>query len=49
MMLGSDYPFSLGEAEPGTLVQTSRYLTDEQKIKLRGTNAIEFFGLADAR
>lgn len=49
VMLGSDYPFPLGEAEPGTLVQTSRYLTDEQKIKLLGTNAIEFFGLADAR
>jgi aminocarboxymuconate-semialdehyde decarboxylase len=46
VMLGSDYPFPLGEQQIGSLVRASRDLTQDQKAKLLGGNAARFFSLA---
>lgn len=45
VILGSDYPFPLGEDHPGLLVESSETLTESQKTKLLETNALEFLGL----
>lgn len=45
VMLGSDYPFPLGELEPGSLVAGSAQLGEEAKVKVAGGNAASFFGL----
>lgn len=45
VMLGSDYPFPLGELEPGELVAGSTKLSTETKAKVAGDNAARFFGL----
>lgn len=42
--LGTDYPFPLGELEPGKLIQGMDY-SDEKKEKLLGKNAMEWLGL----
>jgi aminocarboxymuconate-semialdehyde decarboxylase len=47
VMLGSDYPFPLGEHRVGTLIRASR-LSAPAKDRLLGGNAEEFFGLRDA-
>jgi len=46
-MLGSDYPFPLGEQKIGDLVKnnTSDFLNDEQRSRMLGQNAIDFFKL----
>ena len=44
VVLGSDYPFPLGEERVGALVRNSR-LTPEVKAKLLGGNASKFLGL----
>jgi len=44
VMLGSDYPFPLGEHRVGTLIRSSR-LTTPAKERLLGGNAVEFLGL----
>jgi aminocarboxymuconate-semialdehyde decarboxylase len=44
VVLGSDYPFPLGEQEVGTLVLTSKYLSDTAKEKILGVNAMRFLG-----
>jgi len=44
VMLGSDYPFPLGEHRVGTLIRTS-HLTAQAKDRLLGGNALEFLGL----
>ncbi|CAN7945254.1 unnamed protein product [Ixodes hexagonus] len=44
-MLGSDYPFPLGEADlPGRLIQESS-LSEAIKEKLLWTNAADFLGI----
>jgi len=43
--LGSDYPFPLGEAEPGALVETIGAFTDAQRAQLLGGTAREFLAL----
>lgn len=48
VMLGSDYPFPLGEAQPGKIIEESP-LTAKQKEKLLGLNALEFFGVKSAQ
>jgi tryptophan 2,3-dioxygenase len=47
VMLGSDYPFPLGEHHVGSLIRTSN-LSQESKDLLLGGNAVSFLGLAGA-
>ncbi len=44
VMLGSDYPFPLGEHRVGSLIRSSQ-LADAAKDRLLGGNAAEFLGL----
>jgi aminocarboxymuconate-semialdehyde decarboxylase len=46
VMLGSDYPFPLGEARVGALVSGADALGDAAQRKIGGANAVAFFGLA---
>jgi aminocarboxymuconate-semialdehyde decarboxylase len=48
VMLGSDYPFPLGEQRVGALIRSSQ-LTDQAKARLLGANAVEFLGLKGRR
>lgn len=43
--LGSDYPFPLGEAKPGKLIETMTDLSAKQKAQLLSKTAREFLGL----
>lgn len=45
VMLGSDYPFPLGEQSIGKLVADQPWLTAADKDAIYARNAIEFFGL----
>lgn len=45
VMLGSDYPFPLGELEIGTLVQSAAFLDDTQRAAILGGNAGRWLGL----
>jgi aminocarboxymuconate-semialdehyde decarboxylase len=42
IMLGSDYPYPLGERPVGRVVQKSDFLTEADKAKILGDNAVEF-------
>lgn len=42
--LGTDYPFPLGEPEPGKLIEEMPY-SDEIKAKMLGLNALDWLGL----
>jgi aminocarboxymuconate-semialdehyde decarboxylase len=44
--LGSDYPFPLGEAQPGALIESMTELTDHDKDRLLSGTAREFLALA---
>src|SRR6516164_5276746 len=44
VMLGSDYPYPLGEERIGELIRKSRF-SDVVKRKMLASNAGEFFGL----
>ncbi len=44
-MLGSDYPFPLGEHHPGKLIESMSNLDEALKDKLVAGNACEFLGL----
>jgi len=44
IVLGSDYPFPLGEHHPGKLIESMSELSVESKEKLLWKNAIEFLG-----
>jgi aminocarboxymuconate-semialdehyde decarboxylase len=46
--LGSDYPFPLGELEPGKLIEESRFEETEKARMLHGT-ALEWLGLSKER
>jgi aminocarboxymuconate-semialdehyde decarboxylase len=43
--LGSDYPFPLGEAEPGKLIDSMPDLSEETKQRLFGGTAMEWLGM----
>jgi aminocarboxymuconate-semialdehyde decarboxylase len=43
--LGSDYPFPLGEAEPGRLIESLADLSAETRQRLLAGTALEFLGL----
>jgi len=45
VLLGSDYPFPLGELKIGDLVANHAQLSSEAKAKILGSNAIRFFDL----
>ncbi len=45
IMMGSDYPFPLGETEPGKLVAGSSHLSTNAKELILAGNANVFFGL----
>ena len=42
--LGTDYPFPLGDLEPGKLIESSNY-SDEMKDKMLSRNALDWLGL----
>ena len=44
--LGSDYPFPLGEATPGRLIDSMTSLSAETKERLLAGTALEFLGLS---
>lgn len=48
VLLGSDYPFPLGEQKIGDLVANHADLNDAAKAKILGGNAARFFDLPDA-
>ena len=45
VMLGSDYPFPLGEQNIGELVETNNSLSTQYKQKILAHNAVAFFNL----
>jgi aminocarboxymuconate-semialdehyde decarboxylase len=47
IMLGSDYPFPLGEQQIGALVAQSPWLDDAQKSRICAGNAQSFFGIQE--
>ena len=44
VMLGSDYPYPLGERPAGQVVRSSEFLSAAQREKLLGGNALRFLG-----
>jgi len=44
VMLGSDYPFPLGEQHPGELIESLDFDEETKNLLLSGT-ALEFLGL----
>jgi len=47
IVIGSDYPFPLGEDHPGLAVIQSPSLSTEQKQRILWTNALKFLGLEE--
>lgn len=44
VLLGSDYPYPLGEAVSGTMIRNATNLTDAERGRLLGENAATFLG-----
>ncbi|MEO7348354.1 MAG: amidohydrolase family protein [Terrimesophilobacter sp.] len=44
VMVGSDYPYPLGERPAGGLVRRASFLNDEDRVKILRTNAERFLG-----
>jgi aminocarboxymuconate-semialdehyde decarboxylase len=49
IILGSDYPFPLGEQEPGKLIDEMTEIDDQTKALLLGKNCLEFMGLSEEK
>ncbi len=49
VMLGSDYPFPLGEQQVGSLIRSHAGLPPATRERLLHTNATRFFGLEEVR
>ncbi len=47
VMMGSDYPFPLGEIHPGAMIQESELFSEETKRSLLYDNAAQFFGVGN--
>jgi aminocarboxymuconate-semialdehyde decarboxylase len=45
IVMGSDYPFPLGEQSPGKLIESMAELNNVVKEKLLWKNAVEFLGI----
>ena len=45
VMIGTDFPFDMGEDDPVALVDAVEGLTEDQRAAIKGANAIEAFGL----
>ncbi|WP_433378656.1 amidohydrolase family protein [Actinoplanes sp. CA-142083] len=45
VVVGSDYPYPLGERPAGAVVRNATFLSEAQRTKLLSTNALEFLGL----
>jgi aminocarboxymuconate-semialdehyde decarboxylase len=45
ILMGSDYPFPLGEMEPGKVIDESAHLSELARSKLLSSNAEAFFSL----
>lgn len=45
VILGSDYPFPLGEQHPGLLIQNNDDFTSKDKERMLSQNALDFLGL----
>ncbi|KAJ3379994.1 hypothetical protein HDU92_006244 [Lobulomyces angularis] len=45
IMLGSDYPFPLGEHHAGKMIEDSKLISEEDKAKMLGLNVMRFFNL----
>ena len=45
LAMGSDYPFPLGETEPGSLIRSLPDLTDAVKQQLLGGTALDWLGI----
>lgn len=48
VMLGTDYPFPLGEAEPGKLIESLSGISLETRAKLLMRNALEWLGKTES-
>jgi len=48
IVMGSDYPFPLGEHEPGKLIESMAELNKTVKEKLLWKNALNFLGLKES-
>lgn len=48
VMLGSDYPFPLGEERVGSLIRASNF-SRQAKTKMLGANAIQFLGISESQ
>jgi aminocarboxymuconate-semialdehyde decarboxylase len=49
VLLGSDYPYPLGERPIGAVVRGADFLTGPQRAKLLSTNPLRFLGMEPAR
>ena len=49
VILGTDYPFVLGEHRPGKLIESTYQDDPELEAKLLSRNAIEFLGLDESK
>lgn len=47
--LGSDYPFPLGELEPGRLIRSLEGISDADRARMLGGTALEWLGMDAAR
>ena len=47
--LGSDYPFPLGESEPGRLIESLGDLAPDQRERMLSGSALEFLALPASR
>ena len=45
VIVGSDYPYPLGERPAGQVVRQADFLTESQRNKLLSANALRFLGL----
>jgi len=45
VMMGTDFPFDMGEADPVGLIDRVEGLTEPERAAIKGANAARLFGL----